>query len=64
MNWNDLLKSALVLVVSFGLKWALALIKVEIDDVLFNTLVSGIVVYLLSLFGVEAARAAGVRGIR
>jgi uncharacterized protein YacL len=54
---NELLKSALVLVIGFVLKWFLALIGVEIDPELFNTLVAAIVTYLLALLGLEAARA-------
>jgi uncharacterized protein YacL len=54
---NELLKSALVLVIGFVLKWFLALIGVEIDPELFNTLVAAIVTYLLALLGLEAAKA-------
>lgn len=63
MNWKDLLQAALVLVVSYGLKWLLALIGVTIDEALFNTIVAAIVAYLLALFGVEVARARKVPGI-
>lgn len=54
---NELLKAALVLVISFVLKWFLALIGVEIDPELFNTLVAAIVAYVLALLGVEVAKA-------
>jgi uncharacterized protein YacL len=54
---NELLKAALVLVVSFAIRWFLALIGVEIDPELFNTLVAAIVTYLLALLGLEAAKA-------
>lgn len=63
MNWKELLQAALTLVVAFALRWFLSLIGVSIDDTLFATLVSAIVVWLLSLFGVEVARALKVRGI-
>jgi hypothetical protein len=52
---NELLKSALVLVISFALKYGLAAIGVEIDPVLFNTIVTAIVVWILAQFGMEAA---------
>jgi uncharacterized protein YacL len=54
---NELLKAALVLVVSFAIRWFLTLIGVEIDPELFNTLVAAIVTYLLALLGLEAAKA-------
>ena len=54
---NELLKAALVLVISFALKYGLGAIGVSIDEALFNTLVSAIVAYVLALFGVEVARA-------
>jgi hypothetical protein len=56
----ELLKAALTLLVGFFLQLALKAIGVEIDPVLFNTLVAGIVVWFLTLFGVEAT----LRGIR
>lgn len=52
---NELLKSALVLVVSFAVKWLLALIGVVIDDAVFNSLVAGLVTYFLTLFGLAGA---------
>jgi uncharacterized protein YacL len=58
---NELLKSALVLVISFLLKIALAAIGVEIDPVLFNTLVAAIVAYVLAALGVEVAKAKAPR---
>lgn len=54
---NELLKAALVLVVSFVLRIVLAAIGVEIDPVLFNTLVGAIVVWILAQLGVEVAKA-------
>ena len=64
MNWTELLKAALVLVVSFGLRMLLQAVGVEIDDALFNTLVTAIVVWILAQFGIDAARALRVRGIK
>ena len=52
---NELLKSALVLVVSFAVKYALGLIGVVLDEAVFNSIVAGLVTYFLSLLGVEAA---------
>lgn len=53
---NELLKAALTLVVGFLLKLVLTAIGVEIDPVLFNTLVSAIVVWVLIHLGVEVAK--------
>ena len=64
MNWKDLLQAALSLVVAFGLRWLLIAISVELNEEVFVAIVSGIVTWLLGLFFVEAARAAGVRGIK
>ena len=50
---TQLLESVLVVLIGFGLKWLLAQIGVEIDEVLFNTLVAGIVVWILRLLGLE-----------
>lgn len=56
---NELLKSALVLVLSFVVRWFFALIKVEIDEATFNAIVGGLVTLFLTLLGLEvAARAA------
>lgn len=52
---NELLKSALVLIVSFGVRYLLTLINVVIDEATFNTIVAGLVTYFLSLFGLEVA---------
>ena len=64
MTWQELLQSALTLVVAFGVRWFLTLIGVEIDPTLFATIVAGIVVWLLGLFGVEVLRGfrTGFRG--
>lgn len=53
---NELLKAALVLVVSFLLKAGLAAIGVDIDPVLFNTLVAAIVAWILAQLGLEVAK--------
>lgn len=54
---NELLKAALTLVVGFLLKVGLAAIGVEIDPVLFNTIVAAIVLWILAQLGVEVAKA-------
>jgi len=64
MDWKTLLQAALVLVVRFLLVWFFALIQVEIDPVLLDTIVAAIVAYLLALFGIEVLRRVpGVRGL-
>ena len=55
---TELLKSVLVLIVAFLLRSALVALGVELDEVTFNTIVAAIVVYVLALVGVEAARRA------
>ena len=54
---NELLKAVLVPVVGLLLKLALTALGVEIDPVLFNTLVGAIVVWILAQLGLEAAKA-------
>lgn len=63
MNWKDLLQAALVLVVRFVLGWFFALVNFAVDEAFLNAMTAAIVVWLLSQFGVEAARAAKLRGI-
>jgi hypothetical protein len=58
---NRLLESALVLVVSFAVRWFFDLIGVAIDEATFNSIVAGLVALLLGLFGVDLARAALLR---
>lgn len=53
---NELLKGVLTIVVGVGLKIALAAIGVEIDPILFNTIVAGIVVWILVHLGLETAK--------
>lgn len=48
---SELLKSALTLAVAFGVRWFFALIGVEIDEVIFNSIVAGIVVWLMTQLG-------------
>jgi uncharacterized protein YacL len=55
--FNELLRSALVLIVAFLLRAALVALGVEIDVALFNTIVAAIVAYVLAAFGVEVAQA-------
>lgn len=64
MSFNELLKAVLTPLVAFALRWFFALIGVPLDETVFWAIVGALVSYFLSLFGVEAARAAGVRGIR
>jgi len=52
---SELLKAILVPLVAVGLKYVLAAIGVEIDPVLFNTIVTGIVVWILAHLGLEVA---------
>lgn len=52
---NQLLTSALVLVISFVIKYVLALIGVVLDEGTFNAIVAGLVTYFLALFGLESA---------
>lgn len=58
---NELIKSVLVVVVAFALKLALAAIGVEIDEVLFNTLVAAVVVWVLQALGIEVLQAVAPR---
>jgi hypothetical protein len=55
---NELLRSILVLLIGYGLRLLLAAIGVEIDPVLFNTLVAAIVAYILAALGLEVAKSA------
>lgn len=64
MNWKDLLQAVLVSAVAFLLHLYFTVIGITIDPVLFNTIVSATVIYLLSKFGVEVAKYFKVRGIQ
>jgi hypothetical protein len=52
---SELLKTVLAIVIGAGLRALLAAIGVEIDPVLFNTIVTGIVTWILIQLGLEAA---------
>lgn len=64
MSWNELIAAVLTTLVAAALNWAFAYLKVQIDVATFNALVAAIVAALLALFGVQALKARGVRGIR
>lgn len=49
--FNDLLVSALMLVVSFGVKWFFTLIGFEVSAEVFNALVGAIVTWLIAQLG-------------
>lgn len=53
---DELLKSALVLGVSFAVRWFFTLIGLELNDATFAAIVGAIVTYFLALFGYEATR--------
>lgn len=55
---TELLRSVLLLVIAFALRWLLALINVEIDETTFNTIVAAFVAWVLTQLGVEGAKAA------
>ena len=50
MNISDLLKAVLTLVVAFLLHLGFKAIGVEVDPVVFDTIVAGIVTWFLTLF--------------
>lgn len=52
---NELLKTILTALIGAGLKIALAAIGVEVDPVLFNTIVAGIVLWILIHLGLAVA---------
>ncbi len=53
---SDLVRSVLLVLVAYLLTAGLALIGVEIDPELFNTIVAAIVAVLLTLFGYEGVK--------
>ena len=57
---NEVIRGVLAILIAAGLKIVLAAIGVEIDEVLFNTLVAGFVGYLMVLLGLEGVNA-GIR---
>jgi uncharacterized protein YacL len=54
---SELLRSILVLLVAAALRFGLGVIGIEIDPVLFNTIVAAIVAYIFAALGVEVAQA-------
>lgn len=64
MQFDEVVQAILVVLVGAALRFGLGLIGIEIDPVLFNTIVAGIVAYLLGLFGYEVARNVAPRRFR
>jgi hypothetical protein len=60
---TELIKSVLTLVIAFFLKLLFVAIGVEIDPIIFNTIVAGIVLWLLTQLG-YGLTARAVRGTR
>jgi len=56
--FEELLKSALVLVAGFLVKWLFGVLGVEIDEATFNAIVAAIVTFFLGLFGVQGVKKA------
>ena len=61
--FSELLKTVLTIVIAFLLRLAFAAIGVEIDIVIFDTIVAGIVVWLLTRLGYDLT-ARAVKGTR
>lgn len=55
---TELIRSVLLLVIAFLLRWFLQFIGVEIDETTFNTIVAAFVAWVLTQLGVEGARRA------
>jgi multisubunit Na+/H+ antiporter MnhE subunit len=53
---DELVKTVLVILVGFAVRWLFTLTGVEIDEATFNAIVGAIVVYLLALLGYAGAR--------
>lgn len=51
----EILQPVLVIVVGWLVKKALELLKVELDEAAYNSIVAAVVVYLLALLGQEQA---------
>ena len=49
--FSELLKTVLTIVVSFGLRWLFTAIGVEVDELTFNAIVAGIVLWFLTQLG-------------
>ena len=60
---NEVIRGVLAILIAAGLKIVLAAIGVEIDEVLFNTLVAGFVTYVMILIGLEPVLA-GIRKVK
>lgn len=58
---NEVIRGVLAIVIGAILKLALAAIGVEIDDVLFNTLVAAIVLWIMVQLGLETAKSVAPR---
>ncbi len=56
----ELVAPVLTIVIGYLVRQLLKVLKVEFDEAQYNTLVSAIVVYLLTLLGVEAGVRAGL----
>ena len=55
---SELVKSALVLLASFLVRWAFTALGIEIDDATFNAIVAALVTLFLGLFGYESVKRA------
>lgn len=53
--WNEVLKTVLTVVIGALLTLGLKALGIEIDPVLFNTIVAGIVLWILTQLGIEVA---------
>lgn len=58
---NEVIRGVLAIIIGAVLKLVLVAIGVEIDDVLFNTLVAAIVLWIMVQLGLEGARAIAPR---
>lgn len=56
--FNELVKSVLVIVIGFLLRLALAAINVQIDPGVFDAIVAGIVLWILTQLGMATLRTA------
>lgn len=56
----ELVAPVLTIVVGYLVRVALKALKVEFDEAQFNSLVAAIVVYLLTLLGIQAGVRAGL----
>ena len=56
----ELVAPVLTIVVGYAVRQLLKVLKVEFDEAQYNTLVSAIVVYLLTLLGIQAGVRVGL----